>query len=369
MKADMLLIHFGELSTKGDNRKAFISCLLHNIRVAIKPFGLTAKADRDHIYVSLDEQDPEPIIARLQDVSGIQRISLVIRTEPTLQAMKEAAFAVLLEEKDAKSFKMEVKRVDKRFPLDSYGIACEVAGYILEHGDYSVGNIWDWTPTKVDGKDAIEVWGNVYGGDQVYDNMRKMFVEGNNSLSVAGEAGFGKYQCDERGCYMRREVKQLMEISLCKVPANKHCTISWYNKDAKLTKSFFEDSYNFDIEEYEIHKSYNECPYLALKKSLCAIGYDAHATDVGVAIDMSWDEFEKTLPYMKSNGLSAVWYDGVAMVNEREHLMEIAFKKGYEGGYIEGDGTLNRNITKSKFKDLMDKDLLREDAGSFYIGD
>ncbi|MDY6391721.1 MAG: tRNA uracil 4-sulfurtransferase ThiI [Bacilli bacterium] len=137
MKANMLMIHFGELSTKGDNRKAFIACLLHNVRTSLKSFGLEAKSDRDHIYVYLNDSDPEPVIARLKEVSGIQRISTVAKCEPTLEAMKLAALEVLQEE-GGRTFKIDVKRVDKRFPLDSYGITVEVADYVLDHGDFEV---------------------------------------------------------------------------------------------------------------------------------------------------------------------------------------------------------------------------------------
>ena len=132
MKADMLLIHFGELSTKGDNRKVFIAALLHNIRLALKPFELSARGDRDHIYVALEGHDPAPVIARLKEVSGIQRISLVVEVPSDIEAMKAASLELIREEKGLKRFKVDVKRVDKRFPLDSYGVACAIADHILE---------------------------------------------------------------------------------------------------------------------------------------------------------------------------------------------------------------------------------------------
>ena len=137
MNANMLMIHYGELSTKGDNRKAFIACLLHNVRVALKPFGLESKGDRDHIYVYLKEDDYRPIMDRLKEISGIQRISVVMKCGPTLEEMRSSALA-LLKEEGVHSFKLDVKRVNKRFPLDSYGIAVDIADYILERADFAV---------------------------------------------------------------------------------------------------------------------------------------------------------------------------------------------------------------------------------------
>lgn len=135
MKPDMLLIHFGELSTKGENRKAFIACLLHNVRTALKAFQLEAKADRDHIYVALGDIDALPVLARLKEVSGIQRISIVCKCAPDLEAMKQAALALIQREQGAKTFKIDVKRVDKRFPMDSYHITCALADYVLDQDE------------------------------------------------------------------------------------------------------------------------------------------------------------------------------------------------------------------------------------------
>ncbi len=132
MNADMIMIHYGELSTKGNNRKAFISCLLHNVRVAIKPFGSTAVGDRDHIYVHLEGASCEKVMARLKEVSGIQRISVVHKCASELEDIKKTALELVLGENAAKTFKIDVKRVDKRFPLDTYGVSCEVADYILD---------------------------------------------------------------------------------------------------------------------------------------------------------------------------------------------------------------------------------------------
>lgn len=249
--------------------------------------------------------------------------------------------------------------------LDSY---IDYGGNVQwEHGDYNVGTVWDWEPIKKDGVDGVEVWGNLFGGDHVYDRMRKSFIDGKNSMSVAGEADKGKYQCDEKGCYVRKGVKQLLEISLCAVPANKGCTLSWYNKDAKLTKSAKEDI-NLKVDEYIIHKSYYECPILSLQKSLKDIGYkDAHATYAGVKIKMSNSEFAKAYPYMEKHNLHAIRLGDSVYLNDKNYLIEKSYKLGLDCGFINPDGTLLPNITKSQFSDLVERDVLEEENGVFRI--
>lgn len=275
------------------------------------------------------------------------------------------------------SFKIKasVDAIDKdREVIDLASLKKHIDSYIngggpvqWEHGSYNVGCIYDWEPTKVKDMDAIEVYGNVYGGSMVYDNMRKAFIKGYNSLSVAGEADGGKYVCDEKGCYIKRTVKQLLEISLCKVPANKYCTMSWYHENDKIAKSASSDELSFHVEEYEIHKSYTECPFLRLKRALEDIGYDAHATYFGVTVPMAKSEFEQTLPYMKSCGLHAIWSDGEALINDRDYLIELSYKDGIDKGYLSPDGRVLKSITKSQFEMLVDRDVLYSLNGELFL--
>ncbi len=137
MKYDYLLLHYGELSTKGENKRLFVQQLLHNVRVALKSFGVNVKGDRDHIYVDVSSSDYEPIVERLQEVSGIQRISLVYKASRDLEKLKEEALT-LIKMEEGKTFKFDVKRSDKNYPLDSYGLSCALGGYVLSHTELSV---------------------------------------------------------------------------------------------------------------------------------------------------------------------------------------------------------------------------------------
>ena len=138
MNYDSLIIHYGELSTKGANRASFIERLTHNVRVALRPFATASvKGTHDYIGVSIGQEDPNALISRLQDVSGIQKISLVAKTARDLKAVQDAAIELLAHEKGS-TFKIDVKRVDKTFPLDSYQMACEVADSILDHSSWTV---------------------------------------------------------------------------------------------------------------------------------------------------------------------------------------------------------------------------------------
>ncbi len=138
MKCDMIMVHYGELGTKGENRKLFIRQLNHNIREALSSFlGVSVSSDHDHTYITLTENNEKEVLSRLQDISGIQRLSTVYKSKKEIDDICATALELIRKEK-GKTFKVEAKRADKTYPLDSYGIAREVGGYILEHTDLMV---------------------------------------------------------------------------------------------------------------------------------------------------------------------------------------------------------------------------------------
>lgn len=128
-----LLIHFGELSTKGLNKKRFIQQLAKNIRHSLKAQTLvgTVQTDRDHLYILFDgPTDILPYVDILQRISGIQKITPVLRCELDIKKIKEAALT-LAKEQEFETFKVACRRANKAFPLDSFGVMGEVGGFLL----------------------------------------------------------------------------------------------------------------------------------------------------------------------------------------------------------------------------------------------
>lgn len=133
---DHIMIRFGELSTKGKNKKDFIRTLAENVKNALKDWPeLSFETRYDHIYVGLNNLDYRPIIERLQDVSGIHALSLVYRCSKEIEDMKESALN-LIKEEEGKTFKVKVKRGDKTYPIISDDITRIVAGHILRNTEH-----------------------------------------------------------------------------------------------------------------------------------------------------------------------------------------------------------------------------------------
>ncbi len=138
MTYDHIMVRFGELSTKGKNKKDFIRVLANNIKNALRDFSnISIETRFDHIYVVLNGNDPEPIIEVLQDVSGIHSLSLVYKTDPDIENLKKVSLE-LIQKEEGQTFKVKAKRADKSYPIISEDIIRHVAGVILANTNLKV---------------------------------------------------------------------------------------------------------------------------------------------------------------------------------------------------------------------------------------
>ena len=135
---DMVMVRFGELSTKGKNIKDFIKMLGKNLRIALKGFSnLEFDIKHDHIYIHLNGEDFNEVKQVIAKVPGLSSFSLVEAVERDIEKIKTRALE-MAKESDAKTFKIITKRVDKLFPMHSDEINRAVAGEILRNTDITV---------------------------------------------------------------------------------------------------------------------------------------------------------------------------------------------------------------------------------------
>ena len=240
----------------------------------------------------------------------------------------------------------------------------------FNHSNYQVGLAWKCEPFTKDGMKGLTIWGNLYGGDDgIYDKVRRMFVKGTNSLSVAGESDDKSYVCNQHACGFKRSVSELLEISICKTPANKHAVLISYNDKATNT---FAKSADTDViikfSQLEVHRDETSCPILKLRKSLRDSGIDAHAREDGVFIPMDSATFSKTIGTMRKAGLYVEWTDGGALVKDQDAVLESIFKEGFAKGSVDADGVVDTSDYLF-FAKACDMGLLERRNGQYYLTD
>lgn len=112
-----IMVRYGELSTKGKNRKGFIMQLAQNVRSTLQEFPMIKiKADRDRMHLILNGANSQAVIEKLQKVFGIQNFSPSIRVPKEIPALIEAVQTMMKEiYTGVESFKITAKRSDHDF--------------------------------------------------------------------------------------------------------------------------------------------------------------------------------------------------------------------------------------------------------------
>lgn len=135
---DHIIVRYGELSTKGKNRKEFTKQLTSNIKKRLKDHeALTYNMLHDGLFIKLNNEDYEVIRKELKDVFGYSYFAGAIRVSRDIEDVKKVTLE-LARKHEAKTFKVATKRHDKNYPLISDEINRAIAGNILHNTDLLV---------------------------------------------------------------------------------------------------------------------------------------------------------------------------------------------------------------------------------------
>ena len=147
MAKEVILIKNGELALKGLNRSTFEEVLIKNLRWRLKPLGtFTFRKAQSTIYIEPQNQaiDWDEVSERVAKVFGISAFSRACVTDKEITAITEAAASYLEQPlRRAKTFKVEAKRADKRFPLTSPQLCAQVGAYLLERYPHLTVDVHD----------------------------------------------------------------------------------------------------------------------------------------------------------------------------------------------------------------------------------
>lgn len=136
MEKEIILLKLGEIALKGLNRRAFEDVLIKNIRRRLKSAGeFSVYSRQSTVYVEPKDENADMDLAeeRCGKVFGVVAYTRAGAAEKDLMKIREKAAEYLREPlEDARAFKVECKRSDKKFPYKSPEISAEVGGYLLE---------------------------------------------------------------------------------------------------------------------------------------------------------------------------------------------------------------------------------------------
>lgn len=128
----LILIKYGELTTKKGNRNFFIKTLTKNIEHKLSNFNIKIKKDLSRMCIYFNDCDLKKIIDTIKDIFGIHAYHVAYITNTNIDDIASTVLE-LLKEKKFKTFKIETKRGDKSFPLSSPEVSKKLGGHILKN--------------------------------------------------------------------------------------------------------------------------------------------------------------------------------------------------------------------------------------------
>ena len=133
---EIFLMKLGEIVLKGANKRQFENKLRQNVRRRLKYYGnFDVYIMQSTVYIEPEDEqaDVEGAWEACHSIFGVVSLCRCRPCEKNLDAIYNAIEEYLGEDLDcAKSFKVESKRSDKRFPLTSIGISQEIGGRLAE---------------------------------------------------------------------------------------------------------------------------------------------------------------------------------------------------------------------------------------------
>ncbi|MFW5412392.1 tRNA uracil 4-sulfurtransferase ThiI [Aerococcus urinaeequi] len=133
---ELIMIRYGELSTKGKNKRNFVSTLAKNIREALSEYpDIKINQQHDFMFMELNGAPQEEVLSGLEKVFGIQSFSPAIELERDFDLLKEAAIKLVKAEiakNDVQSFKVATSRSDHNYSMDTNDVNQALGGFLAE---------------------------------------------------------------------------------------------------------------------------------------------------------------------------------------------------------------------------------------------
>lgn len=134
---DLILIRFGEIALKGQNRQFFMNKLINNIKKSCKNIGnFKISKQQGRIFLTPEKASLE-YFSRLKNVPGIVSFSPTVTTKLDFEQLKKPALKLVKKEmadkKQPLSFRVKTNRANKDFPQTSLEVSRELGAYILNN--------------------------------------------------------------------------------------------------------------------------------------------------------------------------------------------------------------------------------------------
>ena len=128
----LIMIKYGELSTKKDNIKVFIDKLNSNVSKKLADYNVSISKNKVRMFIDIKDYNEVEIISKLKEVFGIHSIVVCYKCNKSIEDINILA-KELIEKENITTFKVETNRADKSFKYNSLEVSKMVGAYLLKN--------------------------------------------------------------------------------------------------------------------------------------------------------------------------------------------------------------------------------------------
>ncbi len=128
----VIMIKYGELTTKKGNRKIFVNTLYDNIKNKLKGKDVKVHKDISRMYIEFEDKELPGVLERINNIFGIHEYVVADRVFSEIEDIDSKVIEIAKKSKKT-TFKIETKRSDKSFPIGSVEFSARLGGVVLKN--------------------------------------------------------------------------------------------------------------------------------------------------------------------------------------------------------------------------------------------
>lgn len=128
----IILIKYGELTTKKANRNLFINRIYENMKLVLANYNIKINKNRVRMFIEVSDSELDDVVNIVKNIFGIHSIVIAYKVKTEDEEIKKSVLEIAKKEK-FQTFKVETDRADKNFPISSMDYSKQIGGLILKN--------------------------------------------------------------------------------------------------------------------------------------------------------------------------------------------------------------------------------------------
>ena len=128
----IILIKYGELTTKGDNRNLFISKIYDQMKELLVNYDVKIIKNRVRMFIETKDENIEEVANIVKNIFGIHRIVVAYKVKTDIKEIEQNVLEIA-NNTVFNTFKVETDRADKNFPISSMDFSKQIGALILKN--------------------------------------------------------------------------------------------------------------------------------------------------------------------------------------------------------------------------------------------